>query len=246
MNIGDVLSSNSYGDFEIINIEGCKKVTARFIQTGFEIVKQKAHLKRGMVKDPYYSIRYGIGFLGEVQYNSGSSKKKDFAYQCWSNMLSRCYDDESYCFYRYGGAGVTVCNSWHNYQNFAEWYYTHHKEGFEIDKDLTVPKCKVYSPETCSFVPKDINVLLVSSNAARGDCPVGVCNIRGKYVVFMHDGDGQVYFGRYEDQNDAFQEYKKQKTNRIRRLAQKHYYAGDIHTTVYENLMKWEVVEYPD
>lgn len=45
------------------------------------------------------------------------------------------------------------------FSNFAEWFDKHHVEGWELDKDILVSGNRTYSPETCCFVPHEINVL---------------------------------------------------------------------------------------
>lgn len=37
-----------------------------------------------------------------------------------------------------------------------------HMEGWHLDKDILLKGNKVYSPETCAFVPAKINSLLIS------------------------------------------------------------------------------------
>ena len=52
---------------------------------------------------------------------------------------------------------VYVCEEWHNFQNFAKWYYNNYysinEERMEIDKDILYKNNKVYSPDTCIIVP---------------------------------------------------------------------------------------------
>lgn len=38
----------------------------------------------------------------------------------WSGMLGRCYDPNCLTFKYYGALGITVCDRWHNLDNFAE------------------------------------------------------------------------------------------------------------------------------
>ena len=44
-------------------------------------------------------------------------------------------------------------------------------DGKHLDKDLLVCNNKVYSPETCVFVPREINQFLTKSNNSRGKYP---------------------------------------------------------------------------
>lgn len=42
------------------------------------------------------------------------------SYNTWRAMMRRCYNHKDKDFYKYGAVGVTVQESWHDYQTFAE------------------------------------------------------------------------------------------------------------------------------
>jgi hypothetical protein len=44
---------------------------------------------------------------------------KKSSYNTWRAMMRRCYKSQDKDYPRYGGAGITVCDRWHNYVNFA-------------------------------------------------------------------------------------------------------------------------------
>lgn len=48
---------------------------------------------------------------------------------------------------------------WKYLSNFKKWYDEHYVEGWHLDKDILMQGNKFYSPETCCFVPFEINVL---------------------------------------------------------------------------------------
>jgi len=56
-------------------------------------------------------------------------------------------------------------------------------EGKEIDKDILVKGNKIYSPETCVFVDRAINLFLTDNGARRGICPIGVHIDSGGYII---------------------------------------------------------------
>ena len=67
--------------------------------------------------------------------------------------------------------GVEVCEEWYNFQNFAEWCETQKflnakdvkGKSYQLDKDILVKGNKIYSPDTCCFVPPEINSLFINA-----------------------------------------------------------------------------------
>jgi hypothetical protein len=61
--------------------------------------------------------------LREQQRKSGTKHglSKSRAFQCWANMLQRCYNPRHPKYADYGGreyAPITVCDDWHSFENF--------------------------------------------------------------------------------------------------------------------------------
>ena len=82
-------------------------------------------------------------------------------------MLQRCYrNDGRNKAYR----DVEVAEEWHNYSNFLSWFNAHIYDSsyirqwkLQLDKDLlSVEGKKIYSPETCCFLPSPINSILAN------------------------------------------------------------------------------------
>lgn len=200
--------------------------------------------KNGNIKCPYEPRVRGIGYIGEGKYTSRVNGEKIKSYVKWGNMLNRCYGkggkrDVTYkeCF---------VCDEWLNFQNFAEWfdnnYYEIPNERMCLDKDILVKGNKIYSPNTCVFTPEKINILFNKNNKVRGDCPIGVTyNKRDKIyeASCCIDKRHQVYLGRYNDVNKAFQVYKEFKENYIKQVADE--YKSLIPNKLYIAMYKYEV-----
>jgi hypothetical protein len=51
------------------------------------------------------------------KYNGMSAKRE---YNIWQHMINRCENHKSNNYYRYGGAGITVCERWHDFVLFLE------------------------------------------------------------------------------------------------------------------------------
>ena len=94
------------------------------------------------------------------------------AYNTWKSMLKRSYSNkfhEKHETYR----GVSVCEEWHSFMPFREWWIDNQGDGLALDKDL-LSDAGVYSPETCIFVPAWLNTFTTDRGAARGVYPIGV------------------------------------------------------------------------
>lgn len=58
-------------------------------------------------------------------------------YRTWASMLQRCTNPNSSYYKNYGGRGITVCDSWHDFQNFYDdvsklpHFY---EEGYSLDR----------------------------------------------------------------------------------------------------------------
>ena len=80
-------------------------------------------------------------------------------------MLNRCYGKAYLKKPHYGKA--TVCDEWLVFTNFKKWMMTQNWEGKNLDKDLRSWPNRVYSPETCAFISKRANSVLVGIDPIR-------------------------------------------------------------------------------
>ena len=177
---GTILKSNSYGDFKVIEARGSRDVTVEFTLTGTRRVCRRSSVTDGSIVDPYFPKVAGVGFTGEGVYTHSKNKidgkvSANRASRIWSGMLKRCYVPKNKNFSNYGGNGVYVASEWHNFQNFAEWYFEWDNGEFELDKDLLCLGNKEYSKEKCILVPRDVNVFFKSNGTnKKSGLPIGV------------------------------------------------------------------------
>jgi len=191
------------------------------------------------IKNIYRRNHYGVAYTGEISATDSNGKKK-VSYTVWGDMIRRCYSDKSLIknpTYK----GCTVCDEWLCYENFERWYnsnfYEVANEIMNLDKDILVKGNKIYSPNTCVFVPDRINRLFLKSNSIRGSSPIGVSynKSKRKYEVMC----GGKSFGTYVDELFAFSVYKLNKEIQIKEVADK--YKEKIPKNLYEAMYKYEV-----
>lgn len=167
--------------------------------------------KKGEIKNPYHKSVFGVGFVGEGNYKPSENNRDTKEYSVWNGMLRRCYSEDYYKYKSY--KDVTVCEEWHNFQVFAEWmkqnYSPETMEGWQLDKDILSKGNKIYSPETCCFIPVSIN------NIVKGKGNIGTRKKGNKFLAYLSKENKQYYIGSFKTEYEAFEAYKKEKVNYI-------------------------------
>ena len=202
------------------------------------------NFKNGKIKCPYEPRYFGVGYLGEGKYTVSENGKLKKEFKIWYDMIKRCYDpkyQEEHSTYK----GCKVEDYLLNFQYMAEWinenYYEVSGEKMCLDKDILYKGNKVYSRETCIFVPERINLLFVKSNKSRGDSPIGTYPLpSGNYRAMCSNGYGKnIPLGVYSTPEEAFRRYKQCKENYIKQVADE--YKGRIPDKLYNALYNYEV-----
>ena len=201
------------------------------------------HFKKGKIKNPFFPSLFGIGFIGVGKFKPfDKNGKHTKCYTAWMQMLRRCYDSkyqETHQTYK----GCTVCEEWHNFQVFAEWYYKHFYEIecqiMNLDKDILYKGNKIYSADTCVFVPQFINKLFVKCDKARGNLPIGVSKNGNNFMANVTKDKEPIYLGTYTTANEAFQAYKRAKEQYIKEVAEN--YKLLIPHELYEAMITYKV-----
>ena len=105
-----------------------------------------------------------------------------------------------------------------------------------LDKDILCKGNKVYSRNTCIFVPQRINELFTKNDKTRGYSPIGVTPASsGNYQVQCNDVNGErIYLGSYSTKEEAFQVYKEYKERVIKEVIDS--YEGKIPEPFYSRL----------
>lgn len=188
---------------------------------------------------------YDRGYLGEGKYRASKNKIHTKEYSTWKTMLARCYS-ESRLKASPTYNGCNVHEDWFNFQNFANWfnenYYEIPGQKTTLDKDILLKGNKIYGPDTCIFVPEDINLLFVKRNANRGECPIGVNyhKVSSKYKAECRNHSGnKKHLGLYINKEEAFRAYKKYKEQLIKQIAND--YKVLIPIKLYKSLVSYEV-----
>lgn len=138
------------------------------------------------------------------------------SYNVWSTMLSRCHS-AGYHKKQPTYVGCSVVPEWHSFSTFEKWFSENYTEGYALDKDLLIPGNKVYGPDTCVFVPRALNNLLLDKRISRGACPLGVsfCKGKQKYQATVSIDAGNRHLGFFTAPLKAHQAWQLAKADII-------------------------------
>jgi len=233
---------------EIIKYKGCNDILVRFEDGTIEHSMYQNFVKGNILNRMLPTI-CGVGYIGQGDYKAldefGNSKR----YDTWKSMIYRCYnknrqkDCPTY-------KGCSVCEEWHNFQNFAKWYndnyYKVEDEKMELDKDILIKGNKIYSPDTCIYVPSYINQIFKGfENNNNNKVSTGISKtirknkncVTIRYLVYIWKYGKSIYFGSYENLSEAKDIYIKEKTKHILEIANK--YKDKIPIKLYSSMCSY-------
>lgn len=146
----------------IIDYKDAHSVMVMYYDTMSVSTMEYSNLQKGSFVDRFKPSLYGVGYIGKT----GRTVCNKQAYAACNHILRRCYSKEFQEVQPYY-KGCSVDPRWHSFAVFEEWFMQQEqrlfREGYDvgrrwsIDKDILVRGNKVYSPETCCFVPNEIN-----------------------------------------------------------------------------------------
>lgn len=160
---------------------------------------------------------YGVGvndYDGKVHIDGRHIR----SYQVWLDMLKRCYSakyHDKYPTY----IGCYVSKEWLSFNNFKNWYDANYPEElarslgikFELDKDLLVKGNKMYSCDTCIFLPQKVNNFLANKYSTNTSGYIGVVWYKTKdkwqAQTYSFDTSKYKYLGLFSNIDDAVQAY---------------------------------------
>ena len=183
---------------------------------------------------------FGVGINDHPQsvWVNGKVMKE---YQIWTDVLRRCYSEfelNRHPTYR----GCEASDGFKRFSGFLSWVRGQIgfcESGWQLDKDILFKNNKIYSEDTCCFVPPEINGLFVKNNRNRGLLPIGVKKEPKGYSSTCNVNKKHHYLGMFDTVDEAFNSYKEAKEDYIKEVANK--WRSSIDNRVYEALMAYQV-----
>ena len=188
------------------------------------------------IKNKTIKLVYGIG-ISDIQSTYDGIVLK--SYHKWIGMLGRCYYKSTFISHP-SYIVCSVCDAWKVYSNFKKWFDEHYIDGYELDKDILIDGNKVYSPETCCFVPRYINLLFGDHEKGRGNYLIGVSfdKSRNLYQAKLSMYSKCYNLGRFNNEIDAHNAWLKAKRDYTRKLAIDAYMNNEIDERIMNAIIK--------
>ena len=182
---------------------------------------------RPCITKPSFGGFYNSGGIFPSRVNGVKTK----AYQLWENMKGRTSNSSKDKNASY--LEVTVCDEWKDFQVFAKWFQDHvtsgnYTDGYHLDKDFLSGSNKQYSPDTCVFIPREINNVFVKKTKTNG-C-FGVHKSKSHFEVKTNFCERK----RFKTEQDALDYYNSQKKIQIADIVNR--YESSVDKRVIEKL----------
>jgi hypothetical protein len=192
------------------------------------------------------NLVFGRGVYEKGKYKGSINGRHTKEKHLWAGILQRCYSKE-YHQLKPTYETCTASDNFRNFQYFAGW--CNHQVGFglddwQLDKDLLFSGNKLYSEDTCIFIPSHINMLLVKQSYPKINAtPQGVFFRKdsGKYRAICQSSKEKTNLGDYLTPEEAFSVYKEFKEGAIKSLAE--LYKDRLDDRAYTALVNYEVTK---
>jgi hypothetical protein len=219
--------------FTTITRQRIQQILQRYQFRGDDAVVVKITKAKVILKKRKYALKNGCTLADRMRCNA-----------IWGFLTKRVGKAAAY---------LDCTNEFKSLHHFREWAVDQvgfNCDGFELDKDILLKGNRAYGPNTCVFIPQELNGLFAGCYKARrrGKYPIGVCFNKGSrsFVAQMSDRQDKgldKYLGSFPTVEEAFACYKAAKEARIKSLAEK--WKDQIDRRAYEALMA-RTVEWDD
>ena len=211
--IGKIYKTNSCGDCFVIDAKSSTDMTVMFYD-GYVAKVYKGNLDKGKVRNPYFKSNRSLGIYDvKLRHREGILKVQTL----WRNILQRCYMDD---FHKRHPtySDVNLSEEWFRYTDFENDILSMENsdrflnDGWVLDKDGIIIGNRLYSKETCCFIPKSLNSK-ISSLAKLEQDDVGYSLLPSGWFRVVVGGEGHI--GCYRTKCEATRAYKYAKAKNI-------------------------------
>ena len=220
--VGDTFLTKRCGICTVIEYVSYVEVYVKF-EDGNIVKTRVQSLGKGHCRNLNSKLVLGVGINDML----GAEKTKEFIKQrqMWFGVLQRCFSIkllERRPTYK----NCKVSESWLWLSNFIkdiksiENYEKSLNGGWQLDKDLLSNEGKLYSKDTCCFIPRSLNLVISSYPKKLNGLPKGVkLSKGGRYFAILQKEGNQIFLGSYDSVEEASRVYNIAKKEHLLNIA---------------------------
>jgi len=221
----------------IIKYENVRNIYVMF-EDGTVTKVSGGNLCSGSISNPNRPTVFGFGIN-----DAGLEDSTDKRYVLWSSIIRRSYS-KVYHENKPSYKDVRVSEDWRRLSNFIKDienlpnFDLALSENWELDKDLLGGDQKLYSKETCCFLPRELNTLFTSESNKGLKKGVFYNKRLNKFTSSINKGDKvRHHIGVYQTEAEAHLAYCKEKQKHLDGLILK--YDDKLPENVKSKLKDW-------
>lgn len=146
-------------------------------------------------------------------------------FSIWKSLICRTIPPikESHASY----ADCSISDGWKHYMDFYNWTNNRDWEGLRLDKDVLIRGNRIYSPDTCVYIPNSLNQLLKQPKKSDSDICMGVRYLHGykdskdKFEAYSKYEQKYIYLGTYYSKEEAHAAWQQEKVTHFEKEIQK-------------------------
>lgn len=227
------------GEIEIVSYRRADDIDARFLETGTLVQGLNAgNIRRGNVADPFARTVHGFGYQGVGRYSFPQHRS---AYGRWTSMIARIHAPQTNQI-ELDYQDCSIVEPWYNFQNYCDWITKepfYGASGYEVDKDLRIRDNKVYGPDTCCLIPKELNSL-IGRDRRQNSYGSGVRYVSstGRYYSHIWTRGIRTHLGTFDTREEAQESYRLAHRKRVVEVGFSLHKEGKITTDHLELVLK--------
>ena len=187
----------------------------RDLGTRFPLETSKRKIRYGLYECPFCGNEFEA-LTGDIKRGKQKScgcltkthgLRKHRLYSTWNNMMRRCNNIRRKDYKNYGGRGISVCERWHNIENFIEDMYPSFEEGLTLDRINVEGN---YEPDNCRWIDRNTqaqNTRKLKSTNTSGYRGISWHKRVGKWIVRIQISNKNKHLGCFTNPEDGARAY---------------------------------------
>lgn len=218
---GTQFPTKSSGVCTVIKYENARNIYVMF-EDGTITKVTGGNLCSGSINNPNRPTVFGFG-INDVKLMDFTDKR----YVLWHSIIRRAYS-EVYHKNKPSYEDVRVSEDWRRLSNFIKDIEKFPNfdmvvsENWELDKDVLGDGKKLYSKDTCCFIPRELNTLFTRESTKGLKTGVSYNKRLGKFVSSINKGNGSKHIGVFKTEDEAHSVYCKEKQKHLDSLILKY------------------------